>query len=214
MGYYPNTSKFYVGERVKVTYQRNYLKFNLLDMVGTVQTAYGNSFAVLLDDVTNPNSAYGYFYLKCNELTAVNEHDNENVEEKNMKAAITNYLNIAKVKLVAGVNDHVYQCANFICDLGVGDLCVVNTDDNAFVVAEVVEVVDRQDIEMRREVIDKINTKDYNFRVECRAKAAELKSKMEARAKQLQDVALYQMLAENDPDMAKLLQEYRCLVPM
>jgi tRNA A37 N6-isopentenylltransferase MiaA len=42
-----------------------------------------------------------------------------------------------------------------------------------------------------------------------RAKAVELKAKMEARAKQLQDIALYQMLAKDDPDMAELLKEYQ-----
>lgn len=46
-----------------------------------------------------------------------------------------------------------------------------------------------------------------------RNKAAELKAKMEARAKQLQDIALYKMLAENDPDMAELLNEYQA-IPM
>jgi hypothetical protein len=203
-----------LGTRVKVIAQSKYPDEKLIGLAGTVRLNYSTSIGVRLDNATNSGSAFGYFYFKPSELLALDEFVEENMEEKNMKAAITNYLNIAKVKLVAGFNDHVYQCANFICDLGVGDLCVVNTDDNAFVVAEVVEVVDRQDIEMRREVIDKIDTKDYNFRVECRAKAAELKAKMKTRAKQLQDVALYQMLAKDDHDMAVLLNEYRALVPM
>lgn len=140
----------------------------------------------------------------------IDEFVNENMEEKNMNE-ITNYLNLARVSYVNESDKCWYQYANFEPDLEAGDLCVVNTEKDQLKVAKVIEIVDQQDLVMTREVVAKVYTDGYNTRVECRTKAAELKSKMEARAKQLQDIALYQMLAKDDPDMAALLQEYQGL---
>ena len=77
--------------------------------------------------------------------------------------------------------------------------------------ATVIEIVDRNDIETQREVVAKVYTGGYDSRVALRAKVAELKAKMQERAKKLQDVALYQMLAKEDTEMAALLQEYQSL---
>lgn len=211
MGYYPRESKFCVGTRVKVIRQRNYPGQKLEGLVGTVQTAYGNSFAVLLDTVKNPRSSYSYFYFKVNELTAVDEYDDKHEEDKNMDA-VTNYRNIARVRYINDRKDGVYQYANFEVDLKANDLCVVRSENDTLMVARVVEIIDPCDIEMYREVVAKVYTEDYDRRVERRIKAAELKSKMETRAKQLQDIALYQMLAKDDSDMAALLQEYQDLI--
>lgn len=150
------------------------------------------------------------FYFKAVELALVDENENEIVEEKNMEK-ITNYLNAARVKPVNRnhIQDGVHYYANFDPDLKSGDICVVATDDKYFSIVEVVDIVDRVDSELTREVVAKVDVEPYEFRLKSRAKAAELKTKMEARAKQLQDIALYQMLAENDPDMAALLNEYK-----
>lgn len=125
---------------------------------------------------------------------------------------ITNYLNIARVRFVNQRDSGgAYQYANFEGDLGIDDICVVRTEENRFLVAEVVEIIDSNTVEMYREVVAKVDMENYDSRRKFRAKAAELKAKMETRAKQLQDIALYQMLAENDPDMAALLNEYKTI---
>ena len=213
MAYEPWKATFGVGTRVKVISQRKYPNEKLLGLVGTVRSDAGSNVAVILDDITNVRSSYGCFYFKPVELLALDEFIDENVKEKTMNR-ITNYLNVARVRLYNDRKDGVYQYANFDLDLKEDDLCVVKTEDDRLLVAKVVEIVDHPDLEMYREVVAKVYIDGYNSRVECRAKAAELKSKMEARAKQLQDIALYQMLAKDDPDMAALLQEYQGLPKM
>ena len=203
-------STFGVGARVKVVNQRKYPNEKLLGLVGTVRSDSGTNIAVILDGITNTRSSYGCFYFKPNELIAVDDCNNGIMEEKHM-AAVTNYLNIARVKYINACKDSVFQFANFESDLRVDDLCVVRSENDALLVAKVVEIVDSQDIEMYREVVAKVYTESYETRIQCRARAAELKSKMEARAKQLQDIALYKMLAANDPDMANLLNEYQAI---
>lgn len=204
--YEPN---FGVGARVRVIRQRKYPAENLKGLIGTVRTDSGNNVSVIFDTIKNPRSSYGCFYFKASELEAVDEFIYENVKENNMSVCkITNYLNVARVEFPNTTG--TYMVANFDEGLKKGDLCVV-TRDRYFSVAKVVEILVQNDIDVEREVVTKLYTEDYDRRVECRAKAAELKSKMEARAKQLQDIALYQMLAKDDPDMAALLQEYQGL---
>lgn len=201
---------FEIGARVKVVGQRKYRSEKLVGLIGTVKTNYSNSIAVLLDTTMNDRSSYGYFYFKPIELETVDKIDNENMEENNMNA-ITNYLNIARVTYVNDARRGVIQFANFDPELRAGDHCVVSTEVGQLLVAKVVEMVDERDLEMYREVVTKIDTTFWEIRLEARAQAADLKAKMEARAKQLQDIALYQMLAKDDPEMAALLSAYQDL---
>lgn len=213
MSYEPYKPTFGVGARVKVVRQRKYPGEKLLGLVGTVRTDSGSNVSVIFDTLINTRSSYGCYYFKAVELVEVDENDNEIMEEKNMEK-ITGYLNIARVKFVNnGDKGGVYQYANFEGDLKPGDLCVVCGEDGRFAVTRVEEIVDSNSAEMYREVVAKVDSDGYNARLKFRARAAELKTKMEARAKQLQDIALYQMLAKDDPDMAALLTEYQS-IPM
>ena len=215
MAYDPFKTNFGIGARVKVIRQRKYPSEKLLDLIGTVRTDYSNQVSVVFDTITNTRSAYGAFYFKPVDLVEVDEFDNEIKEEKNMSrmSKITNYLNTAMVELSdnRGKNG-TFKFANFEADLQEDDICVVMTEFEVLRVGRVVEIIPHDELtEHFREVVAKVYTDAYDTRVELRAKAAELKAKMEARAKQLQDIALYQMLAKDDPDMADLLNEYQGL---
>lgn len=207
---------FQIGTRVKVINCGVYSKRHVVGKYGIVdsKTSYGGGkLAVRLDGMRNNHSSRGWFYFKPSELEFVDDCNIDNLEEENMQN-ITNYLNIAKVQFVDGNNTNTYDYANFEVYLSKGDLCVVKSAHHGLGIARVVEIVERNDIETQREVVAKVDTYDYDRRVENRAKAAELKAKMKERAKQLQDIALYQMLAKDDPDMLKLLEEYQALPNM
>lgn len=205
--------RFQTGVQVKVIRQRKYKSELLIGMTGIIHSAYGSQIAVKIDGSYNHRSGCGYYYFTPSELEIVDEEFDNIMEEKNMHN-ITNYLNIAKVKFVDGNSDRTYDYANFEALLEAGDLCVVKTAHHGFGLARVVEIVDRNDVETQREVVSIVNTEAYDFRVASRAKAAELKAKMQERAKQLQDIALYQMLAKDDPAMMELLNEYQALPNM
>lgn len=225
MAYDPFKTTFGVGARVKVVRQRKYPGEKLLGLIGTVRTDSGSNISVIFDAIKNARSSYGCFYFKPVELVEVDEDDNEIKEDKKMEK-ITGYLNVVKIKAITdtGVNPHIYEYANYDEDLAVNDVCVVtgltkvrdlgSTILRGLSVATVVAIEERNDIEVAGEVVAKIDMRHYDNRVRSRIKAAELKAKMEARAKQLQDIALYQMLAKDDPDMAALLEEYQGLPRM
>jgi hypothetical protein len=211
-----STDEFEIGMRVKILRQTHYKKRVPVDSVGTVRSVYSSNIGVELDGKRNERSGYGYYYFKPNELLILCEiedvNENEIIMEENNMQKITNYINIAKVQF--STNTAPFECANFE-SLNVGDTVVVKHYKHSdFDLATVVEIVERNDLEVYHEVVARVDTTYYDDRVANRTKVAELKAKMEARAKQLQDIALYQMLAEKDPDMMALLAEYQAVPKM
>lgn len=125
---------------------------------------------------------------------------------------ISNYLNIAVIRFL---NDDVpfrnFEYANFDPDLQAGDLCVVKSAHHGLGLAEVEEIKLETGKELTREVVTRVDDSKYRARVEQREQVAKLKAAMQLRAKQLQDIVLYQTLAEKDPEMAELLKSYQAL---
>ena len=212
MEYLNRKMGFEKGSRVRVARQNSYKSVNLIGEYGTIQALHGSSVRVLLDNHPNPNSSYGAFYFTPGELEIVNEK----LEEKNMQNCVTNYLNIAKIRFIDNgySTSKTYEYANFDPDLTVGDIVVVKSAQHGFGVAKVEEIVEQTDIVTQREIVAKVNADAYKERVANRAKAAELKTKMQERAKQLQDITLYKMMAANDPTMSDLLKEYQNVIGM
>lgn len=204
------------GARVKVVKCDSYSRQNFVGTLGIViQSRYDlwGKIEIGLDGEFNSKSATGNFYFKPYELEVVNETNTDNLEE-NIMENITNYLNIVRVEYVDDKKVSNCNYANFDDTIKKGDMVVVNAPYTGFELATVIEVVDRNDVETDKEVVCKVDTTAYDARVENRAKAAELKAKMKERAKQLQDIALYQMLAKDDPAMLELLSQYQAIPGM
>ena len=211
------SEKFEYGERVRLIKNNKYPYYDLEGKIGTVRTTYYNAgqIAVEFDCVQNPKSSGGYFYFTRGYLEHVKD-ENDILEEKIMENKITNYLNIARVQFIGDECPSARFYANFESNLHVGDTCVCRWENGwknvQFGVAKVVEILTDYNVETSDEIISKFDMDAYNARVENRKKAAELKAKMQERAKKLQDIALYQMLAEKDAEMANMLAEYQDLV--
>lgn len=204
-----------VGSRVRVKDHGSYKKVDVEGRFGHIRSnayaAYGK-LVVALDDMTNGYSATGYFYFKPHELEIIDEccENETNMEEKNM-STITNYMNIAKVRYVGEGMSSRHDFANFDPDLKEGDMCVVMGGLDGMDLAIVTEIIDCNDTELSREVVAKVDTFAYDERVKVRKEAAELKAKMQERAKKLQDIAVYQMLAKEDSEMQELLARFQSL---
>lgn len=206
---------FKIGARVRVIRCSSYKKYDYTGLLGTVVSnrypVYG-TIVVELDGTTNLYSGTDRFYFKPGELSLVT-NDNDILEENNMQN-ITGYFNIVKIQYLdnATTSRHIY--ANFDPSLKKGDLCVVASAHHGLGLAKVVDVIndtDPRNVQVSREIVAKVDTQDYDYRIKVRKDTAELKAKMQERAKQLQDIALYQMLADNDPEMQELLNRYQAL---
>lgn len=204
---------FTPGNRVVVVKTISYKRSNLNGRYGTVVSVCRfdeNKLEVKLDDIRNPLSAIGHFYFYPDELS-IQAKSILDVMEGDIMQNVVNYFNIAKVQYLDSnkPSGHVY--ANFDMSLKVGDLCVVKSLHHGLGLARVVEIEDKNNIQISREIVARVDTSDYDMRVEARKNTAELKAKMQERAKKLQDIALYKMLAKEDSEMAELLSRYESL---
>lgn len=193
---------FSIGDRVVVTNRGNYRKIDVGDM-GTIRNIYSNSIRVAIDDKVNPASQYGQFYFEPKQLDIINEKET---------IIMTGNYSVAEVQFLEGSNSNQkYAYACYDPTIAEGDICVVKTAHHGLSIAKVTGFIE-SDEELTREIVCKADFTDYNKRVEARKRMAELKDLMNTRAKQLQDVALFKMLAKEDADMAAMISEYEKLV--
>lgn len=211
--YYLRRDDFPIGTRVEIIAHHKYLTYRLVGKTGIVRSNYGSEIRVEVDGMRNHYSGSGHFYFKPKELSKVviEKETNEYVKENETMPNITNYFNAVRIQFIGDTMPCKYIYANFEDCLKEGDLCVVMPAHHGLALATVTEVINDNSFDTPREVVAKVDTDFYNIRVKAREKAAELKAMMEKRAKQLQDIALYEMLAKDDSAMMDLLNEYQNL---
>lgn len=99
-------------------------------------------------------------------------------------------------------------------DLSAGDVVVVDTQ-NGFNLATVTGTASRipRNISMGsiKEVVCKVHFGDFHDRQERKEKRKELKAEMDKRVEALKESAVYEMMAEKDPDLKKLLEDFNGL---
>lgn len=203
----------FVGRRVRVIETSRY-HGKCTGQTGTIRACYGTSMAVALDFSSNKNSTHGSFYFDISELEILKNEKTATAADKgeNNMEKMSNYLNVAVVRFLDGNNTFAtYEYANYEPNLAVGDLCVVASAHHGLGLAEVVEIKDSTEEDLFREIVQAVDLSAYEKRVTRRKEAAELKRQMQERAKQLQDLVLYQTLAKEDPTMAQLLSSYQAL---
>lgn len=134
-------------------------------------------------------------------------------EGYNMAAVKGNY-KVAMVKFIQGVNTTKdYAFALFDESIKKDDCVLVDTA-NGFSVAKVSEVVSQIDydgVTVIREVVCKVDFTEFETRKENRKKKDALKKRMDSMIKDNQEIVLYKMLAETNPEMADMLKEYESL---
>ena len=186
----------------KVIIRRSKYKEPLVGLTGTICDYYMGQCKVLIDGRFNMRSANGVYYFKETYLEQTVEG------EQKMEG---NY-RIALIKFLEGSNtDRKYAYACYDKSIAEGDFCVVKSAHHGFGVAKVTEFVLTWPEDITREIVAKVDFSAYESREYARKKRAELKVEMKKRASQLQEIALYSMLAESDPAMQELLKEYQDL---
>lgn len=198
------TTKLKVGDRVKTTSKGKYTGLTV-NLFGTVELTYSNSsIGVRLDTYRNPRSDRGLYYFNEAQLVRVGK-DSETMEG--------NYF-IAKVHFIDDADDaRVYNYACFDDSILIDDICVVKTAHHGFSLARVVTFLekDKEAVGAGREIVCKVDFSAYEARVETRKRREQLKADMQLKAAQMQELAVYQMLADKDPEMAAMLEEYKRL---
>lgn len=199
--------KFSCGDTVKVrngspaymAYKNQYC-----GCTGYVERISGNRIGVALEGKHNKLSGYGVFWFNQDELNFVNGTDNkeEYFMDNNYKMVKAKYLDesISKRELVFAAYE----------PYAINDYVVVKSGRHGFVIAQVTAVEDVEgQVQYGCEIICKVDMTAYNDRKARAKRKAELKGKMEAKVKELQETALFEMLAKEDAGLAEMLKEFK-----
>lgn len=191
-----------IGDVVKVISCSKY-KGKYIGVVGTVEKTGYNSVGVKLKGFTNKNSRYGLFWFDEDELAWMKtKHKEEIYMDKNYRPVIINFISDSNT-------DVPYAYAAYE-DYAEGDYVVAHTGHHGMALAKVKAMGTEDDkVEYGREIICKIDMTAYNNRKARAKRKAELKSKMEAKVKELQEMAIFEMLSKEDAGLAEMLKEFR-----
>lgn len=100
-----------------------------------------------------------------------------------------------------------YQFVTDIQDLKLGDVVVVHTS-NGYKTAFFIKYDKTSVFENPKWIVQKVDTDSHKVKLERERKAIIIKKKMEERRAKLEAIQVYKILAKEDPEMMRLLQEY------
>jgi hypothetical protein len=105
-----------------------------------------------------------------------------------------------------------YQEYDFITDIDLkkGDW-VVTDSSNGYTVAEVIAIKELT-TKSKRWIVCKIDVTAHKAKMQKEQEISKIRAKLETRRKALQDIEVYNILAQKDEEMAKLLEEYNSMV--
>lgn len=170
-------------------------------------TSCGNTaFGVRLEGHINPKSTKGLFWFSMDEIEFIES-------EENVMLSQNENFKVAGVKFLDGTNkDKEYFYALFD-EYYVGELVVVQTGHHGFALAEIssIDCSGKNRVKCSREIVSRVEMRAFCERQERREALARLKKDMDKKVKELQETALYELLAEKDPALAAMLADYKQL---
>lgn len=114
------------------------------------------------------------------------------------------------INFISGSNTNVPYTYAAYEDYAEGDYVVVHTGHHGMAIAKVKAVGKEDDkVEYGREIICKIDMTSYNDRKARAKRRAELKNRMKTKVKELQETAIFEMLAKEDAGLAEMLKEFK-----
>ena len=158
-------------------------------------------------DLKSVGEALARFQKDCEELY------NESVKKKEETPMLKNY-KVAGIKFQdSWQTDKTYPYALYDEDIAIGDLVVVMTGHHGLTIAEVCSIgeFNKDAVSCGREIICKVDMGTYNDRQARAKQMAALKMEMDAKVKALQEVALYELMAEKDPELKAMLETFKAL---
>lgn len=195
---------FPIGAEVEVI-KEDLQSYGLIGVVVRHPIQYSNCVVIRFDNWDNRGTKE--LYINKNNLRLKGE-------TKEMSEVKGNY-NIAIVNFLQGTNlTKKYSFALFDGSIQVNDYVLCDTA-YGYNVAKVVDIAFKEEYEgekVTKEIICKVDFTEFEKRKELRKRKESIKKQMDKMVKDNQELVLYQMLAEKNPDMALMLEEYKQLM--
>lgn len=126
---------------------------------------------------------------------------------------VTGKYKVALVNFLRGTNatkDYAFALFDTYPATNVGELVLCDTS-NGYQVAKIVKIVPKEEysgVNVTKEIICKVDFSMFEKRITERQRKKELKAKMNALVADDKEMMLYKVLAEKNPEMAAMLNEY------
>lgn len=177
--------------------------------IGTVEKLYNyDKVGIRINGCSNRCSSYGVYWF-----------DIEDVElyESEVKEIMLDNFKVAIIAFLSGTNTgSTYAYALYDDSIKAEDTVVVMTGHHGLSIAKVIEIdppgATHKSVRYGREIISRVDLSAYEDRQEKREKMTKLKNQMDAKVHELQKQAIYELLAEKDPALKKMLDEYKELM--
>lgn len=176
--------------------------------IGTIEqySDEWDTVGIKIDDCYNIRSKNGYFWFSKDKIKVLESENYDMNSEKFL---------VAGIKFQDGTNtDKEYFYALYDESIGVDDLVVVKTGHHGLALAKVSSIgkYEANVVQCGREIVTKVDMSAYEERVNKRESIKKLKMEMDKKVKELQAVAIYELLAKEDETLATLLKEYKSLI--
>jgi len=176
------------------------------------------NYGVEIRNIRNDASAFGFFYFKPEEFDIQTD---ENEKENNMNTNINTYDSNAykgkfRIALIQFLDGTKYEVHYRVYDDGFeykeGDLVVVKPAHHDMTIAKIKKIYDRDSCfsaDANREIVCPIDISKYQERNNKAKEIVELKREMDKKVKELQGVALYEMMAQHSPELRDMLTQFK-----
>lgn len=202
----------------KVLNRKSKKYFNLYRAKGIIRSIYESNIAVEIYNVENKDSTFGYFYLRFEELD-IQTDDNE--KENNMNTNMNTYDSNAykgrfRIALIQFLDGAKYKINYRVYDDGFeykeGDLVVVSPAHHDMTIAKIKFLYDYDNIlthDENREIVCPIDISKYQERDKKAKEISKLRREMDKKVKELQGVALYELMAQHSPELRDMLTQFK-----
>lgn len=184
--------------------QRYYIKY--WGRTGTIVAVTFNTFEFENITYTINFGEYDNLNVTSNYFDFIDEEENENM------AALTGYAAVAVIEQGCYNKEYYYAIYADGYNYKVGDKVLVSNNNDIWTIKRLLTV--QQAAEERKaaitaEVVTHVDDSAYLKRVEQRKEAAAIKKDMDKIIKQMDDQMKYDIYAEENPELKKMLERYR-----
>ena len=222
MDYYLVFNNEMVGSRViisdKILNRKTHKYRELNGKKGVVDSVWDDNIGVKIDGLTNTDSKQGIFYFKSNELIIDSEEEN-NMANENYENYKGHYV-VAKIHYIDDTANteifaRIYDSDGMFYE--VGDYVVAKSVNKCMRVAKIIDCFDENSMNScssDTEIICPVRMEAYNYRNQKAKEIVKLKKQMDEKVKELQGIALYELMAQNSPELKEMLDKFTQLTQM
>ena len=189
---------------VPIYLQRYYIKY--WGRTGTIVAVTFNTYVSKNMTYTIDFGEYGNLNVTSNYFIFIDEEENENME------ALTGYAAVAVIEQGCYNKEYYYAIYADGYNYKVGDKVLVSNNNDIWTIKRLLTVqqaAEEHKAAITAEVVTHVDNSAYLKRVKQRKEAAAIKKDMDKIIKQMDEQMKYDIYAEENPDLKKMLERYR-----